>query len=249
MQSKKAIFPLLVVVCFLASFGCTPTKRAGQQKAQPETEQSSPSKNEQVESPKIKQTEIANPADNQKADSGEADSNQESVAELIATRTITHSIANTGVKSSVLLACMNANPDVDEKLRHNFKVVGEMDGVSVYRDENSGLLLIFTEPKDDLLLIQLSMPLAKFLKQRKDGSFDTEGAVAFERCVKRLGFAIDPSWQGKLSGWFASKIPVALITEDGASLKYKHLLISLETEEMAKKEPFITLSIGIPEKK
>ncbi|MFN9877669.1 MAG: hypothetical protein ACK557_04260, partial [Planctomycetota bacterium] len=76
-----------------------------------------------------------------------------------------------------------------------------------------------------------------------------EGAVAFERCVKRLGFAIDPSWQGKLSGWFASKIPVALITEDGASLKYKHLLISLETEEMAKKEPFITLSIGIPEKK
>jgi len=197
MQSKKAIFPLLVVVCFLASFGCTPTKRAGQQKAQPETEQSSPSKNEQVESPKIKQTEIANPADNQKADSGEADSNQESVAELIATRTITHSIANTGVKSSVLLACMNANPDVDEKLR----------------------------------------------------PFDTEGAVAFERCVKRLGFAIDPSWQGKLSGWFASKIPVALITEDGASLKYKHLLISLETEEMAKKEPFITLSIGIPEKK
>jgi hypothetical protein len=160
----------------------------------------------------------------------------------------TQKIANTGVKADILLAILNSQMGPDDVYQHNFQFVQKDGDSSYYRDTENSLLLLLMEPKDDLMLIELVMPLKEFIGEREDGTISGEGAAAFGRCVQRLGLAIDPSWSADLYEWMNEKMKYALIMPDGAQLRYKHLLISFDTNDSPDNVKTINLAIGVEEK-
>jgi len=157
-------------------------------------------------------------------------------------------VSNTGVKQSVLLTCMNTNVLADKRYHHRFEFLRRTDDVIVYKDAHSPLYLTIMGPPNDLILISLVIPLNDFVEEQPDGQLTGDGAAAFGRCVQRLTMAVDPNWVEELYDWMNKRISIALLTEEGATVTRKGLMVKFDTTKFSDDQTRIHFAIGTPEK-
>jgi hypothetical protein len=157
------------------------------------------------------------------------------------------SFANTGIKAEVLLGFLNTNKLLEMEFHHEFRHVNDNGDVSIYKDIHSELIIVLVGPKDDLLCIEMSMPVEAFVGLQPDGTMNADGAAAFGRCVQRIGAAIDPSWTEDLYSWFNSRFQFALLAQR-AYLTYKHFLVTVDSDTLPNGTRILNFCVGIPER-
>jgi hypothetical protein len=150
------------------------------------------------------------------------------------------------IKETILILAMNANALLEPQYHHDFQLVSTNEDnarSAIYRDKNSGLILIATGPRDDLTLIELWMSLEEFVGE-ENGQATGEGAAAFGRCVQRLGFAADPSWSEDLYNWMNQQMARALLTPDGVYTARKDFVAKFGTTKIEDDKMMVTMTIG-----